>query len=296
MLASVFSLPLGFAAQAADLILSPEPFADTPVDLTLPAVSGPNGKLEFALGGITDPDNAVFRAAGSFSLPVGDSFGLQADVAAQSFGGDWSVGGALHAFTRDPNAYLFGVTGGVVVADGAMLAAIGPEAELYLDRVSLEFWAGWAAIEYDDVALDDDDGFFAFGDIAYYINDDWRVSLGGASVLGTEWLNLATEYQFTGMGMPISGTAEFRAYDTGAYSAMVGIKGYFGDPGKSLIDRHRQDDPRNRVLDLFGAASSMSETADGGPPVPGDFADNETGCIDAGFFWTGSTCDYFPEA
>ena len=293
LLASVFSLPLGYAAQAADLILYPEPFVEAPVDLTLPAVSGPNGKLELALGGITDPESAIFRAAGSVSLPVGDAFGLQGDVAVQNFDGEWAVGGALHAFTRDPNAYLFGLTGGFVAVDGATLAAIGPEAELYLDRVSLEFWAGWAAVEYDDAMLDDDDGFFVFGDLAYYVTDDWRVSIGGASVLGSEWLRLATEYQFTDLSLPISGTAEFRAYDTGAYSAMIGIKGYFGDPGKSLIDRHRQDDPQNRVLDLFGAAGVLTATADG--PVPEDFADNESGCIDAGFWWTGSSCEYEPD-
>ena len=285
LLASVFSLPMGYAAQAADLILYPEPMAEAPVDLTLPAVSGPNGKLELALGGITDPESAIFRAAGSVSLPVGDAFGLQGDVAVQNVDGDWAVGGALHAFTRDPNSYLFGLTGGFVAVDGATLAAIGPEAELYLDRVSLEFWAGWAGIEYEDDLLEDDTGFFAFGDLAYYVTDDWRVSVGGASVLGSEWLRLATEYQFSDLSLPISGTAEFRAYDTGEYSAMIGIKGYFGDPGKSLIDRHRQDDPPNRVLDLFGAASVLSATPDElGPEV-----DNE-GCIIGLETWNGETC------
>ncbi|MFN4365728.1 hypothetical protein, partial [Chryseobacterium hispalense] len=79
----------------------------------------------------------------------------------------------------------------------------------------------------DDPMLTDDDGFFAIGDLAYYITDDWRISIGGASILGSESLKLATEYQFTGMGMPLSGTGEHRAYDTGAWSAMIGIKGYF---------------------------------------------------------------------
>ena len=37
----------------------------------------------------------------------------------------------------------------------------------------------------------------------------------------------------------------------------MGLKGYFGDEGKSVIDRHRQDDPRNRVLDLFSAAAAL---------------------------------------
>lgn len=258
LLASVFSLPLSYAARAADLlILSPEPVADQSIDFVLPAVSGPNGKLELDLGAITDPENAIFRAAGSVSLPVGDAFGVQADIGFENVGGDWAAGGALHAFTRDPSSYLFGVTAGVVAADGAMLAALGPEAELYLDRISLEGWAGWAALEYDDVMLSDESGLFAIGDLAWYPTDDWRLSIGAASILGRESLKLATEYQFGNFGLPVSGVAEVRAYDTGAYSARIGIKGYFGDPDKSLIDRHRQDDPPNRVLDLFAGAGDL---------------------------------------
>jgi hypothetical protein len=252
LLATVFSLPLGFAANAADLlILSPEPVAMQDIDMVLPAVSGPNGKFELDLGAITDPNNATFRAAGSLSLPVGDAFGIQGDLGVESVGGDWSTGAALHVFTRDPASYLVGVTAGVVVADGSTLAAIGPEAELYLDRVSLEGWLGWASLNYDASYLDDKTGFFAIGDLAYYATDDWRLSIGGASILGTESIKLATEYQLTGFGLPISATAELRGYDTGAVSAKIGIKGYFGDPDKTLIDRHRQDDPPNRVLDLL---------------------------------------------
>ncbi|WP_439600641.1 hypothetical protein [Devosia sp.] len=257
LLASVFSISFGYAATAADLILSPEPIAEQYVDLVLPAVSGINGKLEIDFGGITDPDSATFRAAGSLSVPIGERFGVQGDVSIGSIDGNWAFGGAVHAFTRDPSSYLLGVTAGVVVADGARLAAVGPEAELYLDRISLEGWAGWAAIDYDDVLTPNENGFFAIGDVAWYPTDDWRISLGGASILGRESLKLATEYQFSGLGFPLSGVGEVRAYDTGAYSFRVGIKGYLGDPGKSLIDRHRQDDPPNRALDLFSAAGDL---------------------------------------
>lgn len=260
---------------------------DQYVDFVLPAVSDINGKLELYLGGITDPDNALFRAAGSVSVPIGERFGLQGDVAIGSIGDDWAAAGALHAFTRDPSSYLLGVTAGVVVADGAQLAAVGPEAELYLDRISIEAWAGWASLDFDDPMLLDDDGFFAIGDLAFYPTDDWRLSIGAASILGLESLKLATEYQFTGLGFPLSGVAELRAYDTGAYSAKIGIKGYFGDEGKSLIDRHRQDDPPNRALDLFGAAGQLMSPEDEPELTPeeqckldgGNWQDNEAACV-----------------
>lgn len=263
LLGSVLYVPLAFAAgvQAADLVVySPEPMGETDADFALPAVSGPNGKVELDLGWLTDPDSAIFRGGASFSLPVGERFGLQGDLAVGSFADEWMGGGALHAFTRDPSSYLLGVTAGVVVADGAWLGAVGPEAELYLDRVSLEGWAGWATLEYDDPMLADDLGFFGFGDLAFYPTDDWRLSIGVTSILGTESLKLATEYQFA--DLPFSGTGEIRAYDTGTWSAKIGIKGYFGGPNKSLIDRHRQDDPRNRAIDLFGAAGMLITTGD----------------------------------
>lgn len=272
LLGSVLYVPLALiTAKAADLvILDPSPAAEQDTGFVLPAVSGPNGKFELDLGGLTDPSSVIFRAGASFSIPVGDTFGLQGDLAVGRFADEWVGGGALHAFARDPQSYLIGVTAGVVAADGAALGALGVEGELYLDRVSLEGWAGWAALEYDDPSLSDDSGFFGIGDLAYYPTDDWRLSIGVASILDTQSVRLATEYQFGDFGVPLSGTGELRYYDTGAWSAKVGLKGYFGgDPDKSLIDRHRQDDPPNRVLDLFGAAGDLvTDGSADGPDLP----------------------------
>ena len=302
LLGTVLYIPLALATgKAADLVIySPEPAAEQSVDFVMPAVSGPNGKFELDLGALSDPSSAIFRAGASFTIPVGDSFGLQGDLAVGSFADEWVGGGALHAFTRDPSSYLIGITAGVVIADGAMLGAIGAEGELYFDRISLEGWAGWAALEYDDPMLSDDDGFFGFADVAYYPTDDWRLSIGVSSILGSESLKLATEYQFADLGFPLSGTGEIRAYDTSAWSAKVGIKGYFGgDPDKSLIDRHRQDDPPNRVLDLFAAANLL--TADPGEEIDAcaldaSACDNETACLEnwgGDAYWDGENC--FPD-
>lgn len=271
-------LSLSTAVRAADLILNPEPMATQDVDLQAPAVSGVNGKLELDFGAITDPDAGVFRLGGSLSVPVGNAFGLQGDVALSSLDGNITWGGALHAFTRDPNSYLLGVTAGYVANDGASLAAIGPEAELYLGNISLEGWAGWASAEYDDISLDDETGAFFIGDIAAYITDDWRVSAGAASILGEGSLRLATEYQLTDLGMPLSVTGEVRAYDDDRWMAKVGIKGYFGGADKSLIERHRQDDPPNRVLDLFASAGELLTADANGPAI--DCPDGEEAVSD----------------
>ena len=102
----------------------------------LPAVSGPNGKIELG-GGWADIDDfssdEVFRGGAAFSFPVGDMFGIQADLTALDAFGETAVGGAVHAFTRDPNSYLLGAYGGYVDAGSSDVLYVGPEAELYLD-------------------------------------------------------------------------------------------------------------------------------------------------------------------
>ena len=64
---------------------------------------------------------------------------------------------------------------------------------------------------------------------------------------------------FHDLGFPLSLTADARLHTTGDYTLTVGLKGYFGgnDDGKSLINRHRQDDPHNKAVDLFGAAGGQ---------------------------------------
>jgi hypothetical protein len=155
-------------------------------------------------------------------------------------------GGAVHAFTRDPNAYLLGVTAALSAAPKARLGLIRPEGELYLDRLTLEGWAGFAALDYDDPMLDDLAGVFAMGDVAYYATDDWRVGVGASYLLGEARIHLNSEYLLRDFDLPISLVGDSRVLSSGAYTLMGGIKGYLGpDPGKSLIDRHRQDDPPN---------------------------------------------------
>ena len=77
--------------------------ADVETTTTLPAVSDINGKVEFG-GGFSDIDDfnsdEVFRAGAALSFPVGDMFGIQADLTALNAFGETAVGGAaarLHA-------------------------------------------------------------------------------------------------------------------------------------------------------------------------------------------------------
>ena len=260
-----------------------------------PAVSGVNGKVEVSGGGVSSPASGAYRIGGSIAVPLGDTFGFQGDLSIQNYGA-LAGAGAVHLFTRDPDLYLAGVTAGVVRSSTATLTAVGAEGELYLGQLSLEAWAGVANLDYDALAAVDNSGYVAMADVAWYATDDLRLSIGGSSVLGYEALNLGAEYQVTSFDTPFSLTADARFGEDGNVTAMAGLKFYLGGEQKPLIDRHRQDDPKDRGLDLFAAAGSQV-TETGVPaaraPVPSDFNDDRIGCEDADFHWNGESCEYF---
>ncbi len=54
-------------------------------------------------------------------------------------------------------------------------------------------------------------------------------------------------------GLPASLTLEGRLGEDGFSSVTAGFNLYFGGEDKSLIRRHREDDPRLRFFDMFNA-------------------------------------------
>jgi len=275
-------------AAAADLYI-PKPTAEVAPEMVLPAVSGINGKLELD-GGFIDAFSSNsswdgdFKAAGSLSIPVGTAIGIQGDVMlTDSSPTGFVYGGAVHVFTRDPNNYLIGLTGGAFRTPQGTVSAIGPEAELYLGKFSIEAWAGVDNVTYDDASLAGKTTAFGFIDGVYYLTDDFRLSLGASSVLDNQAFHLGGEYQFQGLGFPLSVVADARLGNQASIFT-VGLKGYFGgDENKSLIDRQRQDDPPNRALDLFTAAGSSPYATNTTPTCPSgeEYIDGE-GCVFVG--------------
>jgi hypothetical protein len=217
----------------------------------LPAVSGPNGKIEIG-GGWTDiddlDDDEVFRGGVAFSIPVGDMFGIQADLTALDAYGETAIGGAGHFFTRDPNSYLLGVYGGYVDAGPANVWYVGPEAELYLDNISIE-----AAGGFMDISGVSGTDFYAMGKVALYATDDLRLSVGANTVAGFESANAGLEWFMGDTGLPLSLTVDGQLGEDGYTSIMAGLSLYFGGEDKSLIRRHREDDPRLHFFDIFNA-------------------------------------------
>ncbi|RYE08370.1 MAG: hypothetical protein EOP22_13860 [Hyphomicrobiales bacterium] len=236
----------------------------------LPAVSGLNGKIEFNAGLLNVPaPTFVGRAAGAVTVPVGDSFGLQADFTAASAPG-LTLGGALHIFTRDPSSHLIGGTFGVMRTPGAIIFAAGPEAEFYFDNVSIEAWGG---LSYAKPTVGADRLLpFVMADVAYYPEPNWRLSLGLSSLDGYNAVHAGTEYLIDGFDLPVSLTADARLGQDGAILATIGLRAYIGGQNKSLLRRHREDDPADRGASLYNAAGGLTirpKQSAGSDPEPG---------------------------
>jgi hypothetical protein len=232
----------------------------------LPAVSAFNGKVELG-GGFADFDtlssDELFYGGASISVPLGDMFGLQADLAVVDVFGETGVGGNVHLFTRDPASYLLGVIGGYGDAGTADAFWLGGEAEFYMDNFSIEAAAGY--MNLDPSVGSNSDELFAFLDLGYYATENFRLTLGGSSVAGFESANIGAEYMMA--DMPLSFKVRGEVGEDDFVSATAGITFYFGgnEANKSLIRRHREDDPRNRAIDIFGKGAAAF--GNGGAPA-----------------------------
>jgi hypothetical protein len=263
-------------------------------------VSGLNGKVEFDAGALSLPaPSFMARAAGTLTVPIGERFGLQADLSASTAPG-FVTTGALHLFTRDPAAYLIGGTFGFVRSPGATLLAAGPEAELYLDRWTLEAWGGLAA-----AATPGRVGPFVMANAAYYVTENWRFSVGFSWLDNYGALHLTTEHLLEDFALPLAATGELRIGQDGVARGMLGIRAYIGpDPRKPLIRRHREDDPTDRSTALYAAAGGQtliggaSESAwtnpdDSTAPDTAGLEPSEptpTWCVGLGYSWDGREC------
>lgn len=231
----VSSITVSFAAALLGSV--PSWAADLAEPLDVCAVSQPNGKVEAAGGYIDDlDDGGRFQGAGSLSFPLGCLFGAQLDVGGGSLNGDGWGGVGGHLFMRDPASYLVGAHVQYENLDGEDIFRIGPEAELYFGNVTLTAWAG-----YEDADTLDADVFAAV-DISLYATEDLKFSVGYRRFLDIDAAALGAEWQLD-LGAPLSLFAEAQLGSDDYSTVLVGARFYFGAPDKSLIQRHREDDP-----------------------------------------------------
>ncbi len=265
-----------------------------PLFSQLPAVDGFNGKIS-GYGGWIDGigrdvfvapngaafalpspnrSQALFGATASLSLPVGQRFGLQIDGLASSARGAFVGGGAAHFFTRDPAVGLLGLYGSATRNNafaGFNRYKLGIEAEAYFGRFTISGTAGWEQTQFGTRFVGTVPGFEIFDvggrtnrfydmvDLSYYPTDNWKVSVGHRFTGGNHMAAVGTEYLFgLGGGTAASAFIEGRIGDRNNRAVFGGVSLYFGQKDKTLIRRHREDDPPNRLVDEMFSGSSAS--------------------------------------
>ena len=248
-----------------------------------PAVSGINAKVE---GGYTWIDiggvNAdLWHGAGAVSVPIGQQFGLQVDAGVGRFGvpGAGSAtlaGAAAHLFWRDPAIGLIGLYGDGVglwanTGGGGSLSLwrYGVEAELYLDRISIEGFVGGDHVRGGGATLNT---FSGEAMAAFYATDNIRVHGGIGQRFEQTYGRVGGEaiLPFASNNVAVFADASFSRNVT---TVGGGMRVYFGEAGKSLIDRHRKDDPR---IDLFDGFQFLPTGGSPPPPPPPD----DSCCVD----------------
>jgi hypothetical protein len=235
---------------------------------SLPAVSEINGKIA-AGGGVLDNDG-LYLLEGSLAVPVSHSFGVQLDGLIGTVDGDGVGGAGAHVFWRDPSVGIFGLYGSGVVNTADVnytLGNVGAAGSLYFGQFSVDAVAG---AQFSDVR--DTEVFGSFGG-SFYPVDDLRLYAAYRHWFGRNEGAFGLEWQVPGQNddsLNFALFADGRVRNGDDY-ALAGVRVYFGSQ-KSLIRRHREDDPASILqADLF-TIENMIQGGGGvaAPPPPGE--------------------------
>ncbi len=223
-------------------------------------MDGLNGRAT-VFGGAAD-GRAFYGAVGSVTMPLGNRYGLQIDGVRTNFdsrfeGNVAGDGVAAHLFWRDPSVGLLGAYGHYLHSGASLnseaftvnLFAGAAEGALYLGRFTIEGVAGVQGGQTDLEAqgkFDIATRFFDAVYLSYYPTDNLRLSLGQSYALGQNGASVGAE-----LGLPVGGGggtmpaifATGRVSESGDSAVMGGLHIYFGQRNKTLIRRHREDDP-----------------------------------------------------
>ena len=230
--------------------------------ISRPAVDSVNAKLSFE-GGPTFGGGEIYGISGSAAVPLGHQFGFQVDgvlgtVDANTINGVQVFAGAAHLFWRDPSRGLVGLYGSAVHADifgGLNIYRGGLEGAVYSGRLTIEGIVGISHADFGDTQ------FFGDAELGYYPNKNVRVSIGYGVVAEDHVFKLGGEWAFAGH----AGTASTAFVDSyvnadGDGLAVAGLRFYFGQNDKSLIRRHREDDPQSARLGAINFHFSRNQT------------------------------------
>jgi hypothetical protein len=260
----------------------------------LPAVDGLNGKID-GYGGGANHISSLYGANGSLAIPLAQQWGAQIDGGVGSFDSSGTARGGGHVFWRDPSVGLVGAYGsyshwnGIGFANipriGASFSRGAVEGEYYAGR-----WTFGGLLGYETVRVNAPvvagltpfsipNRFFDAIRASYYATDNFKLSIGHVYTIGHNALTLSGEYGFAlGGGRMASLFAQGVIGEGGNNAVLGGLRIYFGQHDKTLMDRNRQDDPDDyKELDNLGeliasegmrAAALSTAFIRGQPPSP----------------------------
>ncbi|WP_139247763.1 porin family protein [Hyphomicrobium sp. CS1GBMeth3] len=222
-----------------------------------PAVSGVNGKLSPFGGGIGAEtlDDGAGGIAGSLTLPVAHSFGLQLDGAYARLSDDDFANAGAHLFWRDPDVGLVGLYAGYAWLDesgGQEVGRVGLELQRFIHRITLDGALGY---RFGDI----DDDLYGRAKLDYYLTDDLML-FAGYSYEGLGFATVGAEYQFASrerVGTALF--AEASLNDSSDYGVLGGLRVFLGED-MSLIGRHRRQDPPSYTMqDMLAVAQAAAK-------------------------------------
>ncbi len=271
-----------------------------------PAVDGFNSKWDGFGGSLNS--RSYYGSHGSFSLPLGGQWGLQVDGTAGSLDRKTFSGGGGHLFWRNPSRGLIGVYGHYTDWNqfGSVHAShVGGEVEAYAGRwtlqalVGAEFGNSASNIVGQSVVItpptvgipgsivtstlvqsyDVKTRFMDQVNLKYYFTDNWDAYVGHRYLAGKNALALGSEMAVPlGRGVMASAFVEGRVGSGNFEGIWGGLRVYFGQKEKSLIRRHREDDPTtwdtlfsiigNFNQNLFQSTQGLGALPPPPPPPP----------------------------
>ncbi|QPJ60890.1 MAG: hypothetical protein G3M70_02900 [Candidatus Nitronauta litoralis] len=207
-----------------------------------PAVSSINGKIE-GFGGAAN-DNASGGGAASIALPLPKlkKFGVQLDALGGKFNTLETAAGGLHMFWRDPEKGLLGGTYNYTDFDIGVMHRAGTEGEYYWGDFTFAANAGWQS--GDNVPNS------GYGGVSFsaYITEYFMLQAGFQHAWDTSLGYIEAEWQpDLGIAPGLSVFANLAGAKNDYEHAMMGVRYYFGSE-KSIMKRHREDDPANNLF------------------------------------------------
>lgn len=234
------------------------------------AVSALNGKIEAAYGEVNDTYSRGI--AGSLSIPVAQSWGIQFDSLYQHAAEDDFYGLGAHFFTRKSETGLLGLVAGGIHSGTIDNFAVALEGEYYLPWLTIGGYAGYdnvqsngTVVTYSPKVTNRDDFAIVNLYLAAYPMENLMLRFDYLNRIDKNFYNFQVEYLTPIKGLSAFGIVGFG--DNDFFQVLGGIRYYMGKD-KTLKARHRQDDPTNILTDMQGTNQAAGQDPGNGSSTP----------------------------